>query len=143
MQLFTIGTVLLNEDGTFQRDSDGNEIDAYSTLDIMNFARAWTGFDAQKLRGNFENNNNPDDSINTVDPMRIVPEWRDKFPKTDLIGGMYLCDNRLRSYVHLIFIFICFYPKVISEIAFHFVQTCPRELSYPKEQHLGLLVDQR
>jgi len=39
MQLFTIGTVLLNEDGTRQRDSDGNEIDAYSTLDIMNFAR--------------------------------------------------------------------------------------------------------
>lgn len=39
MQLFTIGTVLLNEDGTHKRDSDGNEIDAYSTLDIMSFAR--------------------------------------------------------------------------------------------------------
>lgn len=39
MQLFTIGTVLLNEDGTRQRDADGKEIDAYSNLDIMNFAR--------------------------------------------------------------------------------------------------------
>ena len=39
MQLFSIGTVLLNEDGTHKRDSNGNEIDAYSTLDIMSFAR--------------------------------------------------------------------------------------------------------
>jgi hypothetical protein len=39
MQLFNIGTVLLNEDGTRQRDADGKEIEAYSNLDIMNFAR--------------------------------------------------------------------------------------------------------
>ena len=39
MQLFSIGTVLLNEDGTHKRDSNGNEIDAYSSLDIMSFAR--------------------------------------------------------------------------------------------------------
>lgn len=30
MQLFTIGTVLLNEDGTLKRDKNGNEIAAYS-----------------------------------------------------------------------------------------------------------------
>jgi len=39
MQLFNIGTVQLNEDGTLQRDANGDEIDSYSNLDIMNFAR--------------------------------------------------------------------------------------------------------
>lgn len=39
MQLFNIGTVLLNEDGTLKRDANGDEIDAYSNSDIMNFAR--------------------------------------------------------------------------------------------------------
>ena len=39
MQLFNIGTVLLNEDGTLKRNENGDEIDAYSNSDIMNFAR--------------------------------------------------------------------------------------------------------
>ena len=42
MQLFNIGTVQLNEDGTLQRDANGDEIDSYSNLDIMNFAREFT-----------------------------------------------------------------------------------------------------
>ena len=93
MQLFNIGTVLLNEDGTLQRDENGDEIDAYSNLDIMSFARAWTGFAAQKTRGNFEADGyttmDRPLQTNSIDPMRIVPEYRDKFPKTNLIGGMY------------------------------------------------------
>ena len=51
----------------------------------------WTGFDAQKTRGNFESQgyttmNNPPQT-NSIDPMRIVPDTRDKFPKTNLVGG--------------------------------------------------------
>ena len=57
MQLFNIGTHLLHEDGTLQRDPEtGNDIEAYSMLDIMSSARAWTGFDLQKERGNIETN---------------------------------------------------------------------------------------
>jgi len=29
---------------------------------------------------------------NSLDPMRINPDWRDKFPKTNLIGG-YIGDR--------------------------------------------------
>ena len=93
MQLYTIGTVLLNDDGTSKRDADGEEIDAYSNLDVMNFARAWTGFEEQKLRGNLEDSAGMIfGNRNNIDPMRIVPEWRDKFPKTNLIGG-YIGDR--------------------------------------------------
>jgi len=101
MQLFNIGTHLLNEDGTLQRDPEtGNDIEAYSTLDIMSFARAWTGFDLQKERGNFEANRDPIGGMNVIDPMHIVPEWRDKFPKTNLIGGKRVHETLL-MYLHL------------------------------------------
>lgn len=97
MQLFNIGTVLLNEDGTLKRDANGDEIDAYSNFDVQNFARAWTGFAAQKARGNFEADGfttmNLPLQTNSIDPMRIVPEYRDKFPKTNLIGGMYFVST--------------------------------------------------
>ena len=54
MQLFSIGTLQLNMDGTTKKDNDGNEILAYYSSDIMNYARAWTGFVQQGWRGNHE-----------------------------------------------------------------------------------------
>ena len=113
MQLFNIGTVLLNEDGTLKRDANGDEIDAYSNFDVQNFARAWTGFAAQKARGNFEADGFTSIylplEINSIDPMRIVPEYRDKFPKTNLIGGMYFVSTIYIIVLHdcLTLTFIC------------------------------------
>lgn len=86
MQLFTIGLLKLNKDGSPKRDKDGNTILAYTNDDVMSFSRAWTGFDLQSPRGNLESWDNP------IDPMKIVPEWRDVFPKTDTIGG-YIGDK--------------------------------------------------
>lgn len=87
MQLFSIGTVLLNEDGTLKRDTGtGKEIDAYSNVNIMNFARMWTGFYYQKNCDNIEDRNE-----NWINPMKIVAGWRDKFPKLDL-DGRYIGD---------------------------------------------------
>ena len=66
------------------------------TYCVLLFLGAWTGFVAQKTRGNFEAlcyvtmNNAP--QTNAIDPMRIVPEWRDTFPKTNLRGG-YIGDT--------------------------------------------------
>jgi len=93
MQLFTIGIVLLNMDGTPKLDANGNEILAYTNDAIMSFSRAWTGFDVQFKRGNIEG-----PERNQLDPMRIDGAWRDKFPKIDLqngyIGDRYpLCED--------------------------------------------------
>jgi uncharacterized protein (DUF1800 family) len=43
MQLFTIGTVLLNNDGTEMLDSEGEFIDAYNNYDISEFSKIFTG----------------------------------------------------------------------------------------------------
>ena len=54
MQLFSIGLIKLNNDGTPQLDSEGSLQQAYSNEDIESFARAWTGFDLAPARGNIE-----------------------------------------------------------------------------------------
>ena len=86
MQLFTIGLIKLNADGTPKLDSQGNEILSYTNEHVMSFARAWTGFDLQPIRGNMEG------SSNRIDPMRIQASWRDRFPKIDLNDG-YIGDG--------------------------------------------------
>lgn len=44
MQLFTIGPVLLNIDGSLQRDSSGKTIPTYTQTTVQNFARIFTGW---------------------------------------------------------------------------------------------------
>ena len=44
MQLFTVGTALLNEDGSYQLDSSGNPIPTYTQDTVEAFARAYTGW---------------------------------------------------------------------------------------------------
>eukprot|EP00957_Ditylum_brightwellii_P112508 8577185-Ditylum_brightwellii.AAC.1 len=67
MQLHTVGLVDLNIDGTPKLDRWGAKISTYDTRDILTFARAWTGFEANSWRGNHENGK---DSINNdaLDP---------------------------------------------------------------------------
>ena len=43
-QLFSIGLVELNMNGTNRLDEKGMTIRTYSNTDIMEYARAWTGF---------------------------------------------------------------------------------------------------
>ncbi len=43
MQLFTIGTVMLNNDGTEVLDSEGQPINAYNNTDILEFSKVFTG----------------------------------------------------------------------------------------------------
>ncbi len=45
MQLFSIGLVLLNLDGTPKRDASGATIDSYSNADVTEVAKVFTGYD--------------------------------------------------------------------------------------------------
>nr|AAQ21348.1 Csw002 [uncultured bacterium] len=45
MQLFTIGLVLLNRDGTPMLDANGATIDTYSNADVTEVAKVFTGYD--------------------------------------------------------------------------------------------------
>jgi len=80
---------MLNLDGTTMLDPiSGSPIPTYTNDHIMSFARAWTAFDFQSARGNIEMYEN---SENLIDPMQIIPDWRDVFPKINLSNG-YIGD---------------------------------------------------
>ena len=86
MQLFTIGLVQLNMDGTPVVDVNGT-IPTYSSDDILSFAKVWTGFNRNVKRANVETFNEQ----NKFDPMRLDASKRDRFPKTNLAKG-YIGD---------------------------------------------------
>ncbi|MCS7316013.1 MAG: DUF1800 domain-containing protein [Bryobacterales bacterium] len=59
MQLFTIGTVRLNPDGTPQRDAEGMPIPTYSQRTIENLARVFTGWTYPPMPGRPSTASNP------------------------------------------------------------------------------------
>lgn len=94
MQLFSIGLAKLNSDGSHVVDNKGESIRAYTNDDIVEYARVWTGFVRRGRRGNVEDV----DTSNRIDPMRIVADYRDVYPKMGLdrnyIGDGYpLCAD--------------------------------------------------
>jgi uncharacterized protein (DUF1800 family) len=54
MQLFSIGTVQLNIDGTPVIGLDGKTVPTYDNDVIMEYARAWTGFSKCNFQSNFK-----------------------------------------------------------------------------------------
>jgi uncharacterized protein (DUF1800 family) len=93
LQLFSIGTFLLNADGTRQLDGSGNPIPTYDQQTVEEFSRVFTGWIlAPALPG-------PPSIGGTVpnyrDPMRVRlnaqgrEDYHDKGPKT-LLGGFAL-----------------------------------------------------
>ena len=59
MQLFTLGTSLLNEDGSVQLDSSNNPIPTYSQDQVEEFARAFTGWTYPLTPGTSQQKYNP------------------------------------------------------------------------------------
>jgi len=58
MQLFSVGMVLLNPDGTVKRDSAGKPIETYSQRDVIEITRALTGWNFAPLAPGDEVMNN-------------------------------------------------------------------------------------
>mmetsp|Transcript_38999 Transcript_38999/g.90762 ORF Transcript_38999/g.90762 Transcript_38999/m.90762 type:complete len:1475 (-) Transcript_38999:89-4513(-) len=91
MQLFTVGLMEKNMDGTERLDYEtGLEIPTYTNDHIMSYSRAWTGFESSPSRGNYE----PGwVGGNIVDPLSLSASKRDIFPKISVIDGAYVGDG--------------------------------------------------
>jgi uncharacterized protein (DUF1800 family) len=100
LQLFSIGTFLLNQDGTRQLDGSGNPIPTYDQQTVEEFSRVFTGWIlAPALSG-------PSSIGGTVpnyrDPMTARrdslrrEDYHDKGPKT-LLGGLALAGGQAQA----------------------------------------------
>ncbi|TQF67336.1 DUF1800 domain-containing protein [Pseudoalteromonas luteoviolacea] len=78
LQLFTLGVVALNKDGTAALNSEGLSVELYDNTDITGLARVFTGLNL--------NEDDPEELINTrfTKPMQIFPESHSEKEKTFL-----------------------------------------------------------
>lgn len=83
LQLFTIGTEMLNPDGTVIRNSDGAAIPAYSAKTVEAFSRVFTGWTYAALPGAPSSMPNPQ---NFDAPMEAIDSSHDTESKTILRG---------------------------------------------------------
>src|SRR5574340_538600 len=86
MQLFTIGTVQLNPDGTPRTDARGQSINTYSQADIGELARAFTGWTYPAQPGAKAQSHNP---AYYASPMVVWQANHDTGAKT-LLNGLVL-----------------------------------------------------
>lgn len=81
MQLFTIGLVELNNDGTRRLDGAGNEIETYDNDDVTGLSRVFTGLD-YKGASRFGRNDFDDDA--TYSPLVANPDQHSPLEKVFL-----------------------------------------------------------
>ena len=88
--LFSIGTVMLNPDGTQQLDGSGQPIPAYTQADVNNFARVFTGWRLATA---------PAPGVpNYIDAMVLNENQHDIGAKTLLVsGGFTFFTERLQT----------------------------------------------
>jgi uncharacterized protein (DUF1800 family) len=85
MQLFTIGLVQLNNDGTPKRDGNGALIDTYGAADIEGLSSVFTGFSwggPDQLNSRFAGSTQ--DPQRLVIPMQGYPQYHSVLPKSFL-----------------------------------------------------------
>jgi uncharacterized protein (DUF1800 family) len=125
LQLFSIGTLLLNQDGTRQLDGNGNPIPTYDQKIVEEFARVFTGWIlAPALPG-------PSSVGGTVpnyrDPMRVrvsggFEDYHDKGPKT-LLNGFELPGGQSQTQeLNVAIDNIAFNPNVAPFISKQLIQ---------------------
>jgi uncharacterized protein (DUF1800 family) len=108
MQLFTVGLVMLNPDGTPKLDSTGTPLPTYGLPEVENMARVFTGWGSAPI---------PPDTISTpgawlydydvMDPMACYQDYHDTGSKT-IISGVVIpaggtCDSDMKIALDTLF----------------------------------------
>lgn len=127
LQLFSIGTFLLNQDGSRQLDANGNPIPTYDQNTVQEFARVLTGWIlAPALTAS------PESGVATVpnyrDPMRVRrdaqgrEDYHDKGPKTLLNGFQLPGGQSQTAELNAAIDNIAFHPNVAPFISKQLIQ---------------------
>lgn len=97
MQLFTIGLIELNENGTPKLDQNGNQIETYDNNDVTALAKVFTGWGPHDPVGTRPNSsfNQGNADVNTREfPMDAYPQFHSTSAKAVLSNrpaGLYSC----------------------------------------------------
>ena len=89
LQLFSVGTVLLNPDGTPQLNADGKPRETYQLAEIKGFSRVFTGWTYPTVAGLQARPNNPRSYLGPMIPVDANHEFGTK----PLLGGVLAPAN--------------------------------------------------
>ncbi len=78
LQLFSVGTYLLNADGTRKLDAGGKPLMTYDSAEIKGFARVFTGWTFPPVAGALSRNNNPRNYLGSMLPVDANHEFGTK-----------------------------------------------------------------
>jgi uncharacterized protein (DUF1800 family) len=93
LQLFTLGTFLLNDDGTLKLDASGNPIPTYDQPTIQSFARAFTGWTYKACCGATQTFPTKTSQADWTSAMVSFDSQHDTLSKT-LLNGQVLAAGR-------------------------------------------------
>jgi uncharacterized protein (DUF1800 family) len=108
MQLFTVGLVMLNPDGTTKTDSSGNPIPTYGLPEIENLARVFTGWASNPIPPHMVGDEQAwTYDLDWVNPMTPYENHHDTGAKT-IIGGVQIpaggtCESDLKIALDTLF----------------------------------------
>jgi len=108
MQLFTVGLVMLNPDGTVKTDAAGNPIPAYGLPEVENLARVFTGWASNPIPPSKVGDENAwRYELDDLNPMAPYEAHHDTGAKT-LIGGVVIpaggtCESDLKVALDTLF----------------------------------------
>jgi uncharacterized protein (DUF1800 family) len=86
MQLFSVGTDLLNPDGTRQLDASGAAIPTYQLAQIKGFSRVFTGWTYPTIAGATPRNNNPRNYLGSMLAVDANHEFGTKVLLSDMVA---------------------------------------------------------
>jgi uncharacterized protein (DUF1800 family) len=121
MQLFTLGTALLNQDGSQQLDGSGNPIQPYSETQVQAFAKAYTGW-TYALAGGGSPTKYPNNTPDYVDSMAPVQAYHDTTSKTLLNGTVLPAGQTAQQDLHDALTNIFNHPNVAPFVCKQLIQ---------------------
>ena len=89
MQLFSVGTYLLNPDGTQQLDAAGKPLPTYQLAEIKGFSRVFTGWTYPTVAGATARNNNPRNYLGSM----LAVDANHEFGTKVLLNGVVAPAN--------------------------------------------------
>ncbi len=87
MQLFSIGLVELNNDGSIKLNNNGWPTPTYTNLDINEYAKIFTGFGDGSTGGIFGEIESEDEIARLTTPMKMYENWHEPGQK-NLLNGL-------------------------------------------------------
>ncbi|HEX7606758.1 MAG TPA: DUF1800 family protein, partial [Usitatibacter sp.] len=100
MQLFSVGTDLLNPDGTRQLDASGKAIPTYQLAQIKGFSRVFTGWTYPTVAGATPRNNNPRNYQGSMLAVDANHEFGTKVLLSDVVAPANMAMQEDLAFAH-------------------------------------------